>query len=710
MNFLKYLSFFDLFKIPVIFYFEGNSKRFSGLGIFFSLTIYTFLLLQFTQSNLFLKNAPIVVTQSIQTPHANLVHFKNNTLIIFNVADASARLYLDPSIFTVVFKYYTDPLHFEYFELKQCEERDVDFNQTLFQHLKLKNSLCLNDINKTFKLEGSWDDFFISYAAVSLFLCNNLTSYNTCKSSEEIDKFFNTWSSFKFFSVTFHNSQVDLADYNNPFKITYRTDFQFIDTSVKKRFNIFLKTAEVETDDGWIFPEKKVEKNFMFDTKEFDFQMRSDKTQPVFQMLFYASKEVVKSSRRYQKLPEALGSLIGMAHLLKICLIFVTGLATHVSMLNNILNKIYFFQKIEKKKCKIKRNKKKTLIRTFDVLKKEGTELNKLGLKSPDKVRSHNISSEPKNTLKDISPLNKLEDIILKEEIVEKALDAPITVDIHAPLPLKQNEHTLKEDSFILDHYSQEFDSPKVDNIISHDKNQQKTMITTQKPKLIEEINIKEKLKSNFKTNHTKKLSSQDEISAKTEKVNESDQNKLEKKSAGLITHEESTVSKKRKNGLFNFQNFRNKTPQKVENSLNLSYWEYLWYYIHKMTGMKKTPKQNLIYKSEKIYENEMDIVMIITKLHNLEKLKMILLDEDQLALFNCLNKPIISISNQEEFTNNIIASQLRMTKLISQNKMNRIDVEKCYKKILINKDGNDVNERLLEYFDKNSISIFNEE
>ena len=42
-----------------------------------------------------------------------------------------------------------------------------------------------------------------------------------------------------------------------------------------------------------------------------------------------------------------------------------------------------------------------------------------------------------------------------------------------------------------------------------------------------------------------------------------------------------------------------------------------------------------------------MDIVNIITKLRDLEKLKILLLNEDQLLLFNYLSKPLISIGKK---------------------------------------------------------------
>ena len=70
------------------------------------------------------------------------------------------------------------------------------------------------------------------------------------------------------------------------------------------------------TDDGAIFPSFDTQSNIMFQSKESDFLLRSSALDPYAQMMFFASKEEVKCTRKYQKLPEILGSLTGITHLI----------------------------------------------------------------------------------------------------------------------------------------------------------------------------------------------------------------------------------------------------------------------------------------------------------------------------------------------------------------------------------------------------------
>lgn len=59
------------------------------------------------------------------------------------------------------------------------------------------------------------------------------------------------------------------------------------------------------------------------------------------------------------------------------------------------------------------------------------------------------------------------------------------------------------------------------------------------------------------------------------------------------------------------------------------------------MLGCKKKVQTQLDYANNKVKE-KLDIAYILKKLYELEKLKFILLNEDQLSLFNYLPKPII--------------------------------------------------------------------
>ena len=173
----------------------------------------------------------LFITQSLKTAIAEKIEFNEHRLFSFAVTDVSKIRYNDPSIFTVMLKYYHNVSYFEYKKLKPCSIDDVAFNTSLYESLAMNNSFCLQD--KSFYLDGSWEENHISYLALSLFICDNLTSNGTCKSQEEIDAFFNNWGFSKFFGINFHDAQTGLYDKENPFKVTVKRESQFIDTAVK---------------------------------------------------------------------------------------------------------------------------------------------------------------------------------------------------------------------------------------------------------------------------------------------------------------------------------------------------------------------------------------------------------------------------------------------------------------------------------------------
>ena len=98
--------------------------------------------------------------------------------------------------------------------------------------------------------------------------------------------------------------------------------------------------------DGF-FLNEKIDSKIMFNSLDYDFQMRADITQPIFQALFFAGREKLLCSRRYQKLPEILGSLTGMCHLLMFFCFFMINLVTYISTLKYLLNKLYCFPDIK---------------------------------------------------------------------------------------------------------------------------------------------------------------------------------------------------------------------------------------------------------------------------------------------------------------------------------------------------------------------------
>lgn len=501
---MKFAIFLDLFQSPLSLYFSGSDRRGSIIGFVFSLMIYIYLLFSFVTSDLFIKNSPIAVIQSNQIPQSKKVSFNEKTLIAIAVTDTFNKRYIDETIFTIQFRY-LNATNMVIKKMLPCTTNDVYYNKSLFHRYELENAYCLE--NKSFDLEGYWDESHLNYVAVNIYECNNVSSNGKCKSPEFIQAFFRDPRAPKYLSLLYQDSQINLYDYQSPFIINYRVDFQAIDPYMKKSTTIFLKNANVDTDDGVIFPNDNLEYNHMFHSKTQDFMMRTNTTEPYVQFLMYAAKEEVTCTRRYQKLPEILGSLYGMMQLLMLFLQCIPYLMMYVSTMEEFLNSLYSFPQEAKNHA-------------------ENTKFGKSGF---------------------ITPMQK--------NMKEKNLDA----------------------------------------------------ITKEQPSSNKALKFSQ-IKSFMRASRLK---------------------------FKAIFEDESQ-----------------------KNMIHINWLEFLIYLLKKLFHLKKTQKQMIIYKAEQAFSRDLDIVNLIRKIHDFDKLRLMLLNPEQITLFNNISKPLI-----EYDTRNNPTTQLKMSK-----------------------------------------------
>ena len=564
-----------------------------------------------------------------------------------------------------------------------CSLEDVQNNMTLYTLLGMENSYCLK--NKTFNLEGFWNEEMINFVSISIFQCENETSEGKCQSPEKIEQFFKD----KYIGIVYSDTQIDLYDYKKPFKTSYKTDYVAIDSSLQKNLNFFFKTAHMSTDDGTILPDVKTSFAIMFNAKEYDIIMRKNIDYPFVNMYLYASKEEVKCTRRYQKLPDILGSLAGIAHLIMFFCMLASSLIVYISTLEFVVNRLYIFPEISKK------SRKKIYKRS------------KLKLQNPKPILEINKSScivYEDSYNKSITP-----NILLPPKLREKQQHSPFLVyheDNHSPPKIK--ETTLP--SLIL---HEESDITKKEDLSSFNFNE----ISTKKDDSFNENVLKTTIKQQFD-------SAVDQIMTSPEKRSPE---RKPKKSLSLkpstFNHYKINIPPKRKESrLSTFKTQINHKINKIKsliqrkpslfqtffsmqdhkNTLKLTIFEYLFYLLSVMFCFKKSCKQQLISKAEKAFRQDLDIVSIIEKIHDIEKLKILLLNEDQLRLFNYLSKPMIAPNDMEESptTQKLSKSNLKMAGLmnISQKTLN---VEEIYKRVIHKKDEDKVNSRLIDLFDQ---------
>ncbi len=138
---------------------------------------------------------------------------------------------------------------------------------------------------------------------------------------------------------------------------------------------------------------------------------------------------------------------------------------------------------------------------------------------------------------------------------------------------------------------------------------------------------------------------------------------------------------------------------KKITNQFKVKFFEYLYFELKRVFGCGLSRKEQLINKAEKVFLKEMDIVSILGKIQEIDKLKIVLFDETQVALFNYLSKPLIFINQNDIRKNkNVSLSQINMTRLMKR--PNEMNISECYQKVLKEKE-NGINERLLKLVDE---------
>ena len=151
----------------------------------------------------------------------------------------------------------------------------------------------------------------------------------------------------------------------NPLSAATHNDYYLIDLNLRKQLSISLKTLQVVTDDAYIFDNNNVLEGSLLDSKELDMfndKNISDTSNPLFECLFYASQNIQKVSRVYQKLAEALASIGGIANVVMIIGFLLTSVENGLKLKRKVMNCLYSFkdtQKFNKKKHSTnkKRNK-----------------------------------------------------------------------------------------------------------------------------------------------------------------------------------------------------------------------------------------------------------------------------------------------------------------------------------------------------------------
>lgn len=350
MRFLFLFSLFyyvDLFQSPVILKFEKREKNSTILGIVLSIGIIIFLVNSFAQSDVFLKKLPTIVNMDVSNPHRPKISYSNK-LFAISITDLDNVAVFDPSIFQIQISNIQmtgrqSGKGFDYagVQIKTfhlCNFSDV--GEQMFISLGLNGSICLDE--NFFETEGYWDDDTLKYLEINVTMCDNKTYNNSCKTHEEIADYLTGMQ----FNVYYVGTNLDPSNYRSPTNSIIYNDFYFIDSTLRKNLNIFLKNLELITDDGFLETSLSSISDILFDTKELDMFYVQDvyNPQPLFQCYFYSSRLKQNVQRFYQKILDALSNLGGTASIVMMIGAVLVMVENSFNLSKKIMNSLYAFQ------------------------------------------------------------------------------------------------------------------------------------------------------------------------------------------------------------------------------------------------------------------------------------------------------------------------------------------------------------------------------
>jgi hypothetical protein len=170
--------------------------------------------------------------------------------------------------------------------------------------------------------------------------CVNSTSNNfNCKSTSDINKILDNI----LFNIAFTDYEIDHKNYNQPVKHRMRGLSLKISSSVYKRYNIFMKSIDYNTDSGLLFEENDIQQFYMFDRKDLDVDLKTGSTFSPYhfsQFSFMTENKKHIYYRSYMKIQAAIANLSGFIKIMfittKILTYFQTRKIFFLKMMNTL--------------------------------------------------------------------------------------------------------------------------------------------------------------------------------------------------------------------------------------------------------------------------------------------------------------------------------------------------------------------------------------
>ncbi|KAL4473495.1 hypothetical protein ABPG74_022359 [Tetrahymena malaccensis] len=604
-------------------------------------------------------------------------------------------------------------------ELKPCtiENFKNKENQNYYLKLNYTNMYCLPS-DSTFAIQGDYTSDIYSEIQLKVQKCKQ-----NCKTQDVIDKQLLNSN----FGMQLSDSYVDPTLKDNPFKVYSRDMFWPTSILIPKIVYLYLRNNYVYSDFGWFFSEYVTQRfpaYSFYESSSFPSQFQDYYLSIVFR--FEKQKEG-SYKRTYQNFNSIISEIGGFTQSLLAIGYLICTKVSQLKLNQRLIRQAFNYQ--DSVKSQNNASEKQIVVNELKEKLRINKQNNNQQINATQQfqidfnstlINQHQISPHRKFTdlkkrfdMSNIGQISKQSSIInTPNQSSQSVVNIPSEQQLQFQFLQKKkqkNENQGNELKFRASDLSLKTNEPKNinDQIIKiQDLSQQANTL-------------------NCKTNFSKQIQSKQQ-----KEVDKNIAQKEQKQILGYLLQERcgSFIRSPTKKNTEIFENISQKQANKLkkiiqkqddklvedyfqklmnEQSMNMSVWDYIKSLVFPFGKMKK--KQKIIdYSLEKLYQ-KLDIFYIIKKLFEVDKLKRLLLDADQIQLFEYMPKPTI-IPDIAQKKNEKDKQQSELDLLFEDN---RSEIEKAkeayfaYKNILNKQDPTVLDYKIMNLLDPNLIGIF---
>lgn len=644
---------FDFFQFPVTIFINKSDTTSTYFGKFMTMFIIGFLIYGFATSDLINKTNNQTTIQDLkQKSRPKIIISKSNFSFSTGVSSESNEY----------------SLGYSYFEMRliSCHKFMNESNYYCDSLMLVPctpelvpitpNEFMQFGMNGTYCLpnninlvvSGYWDQEEVHYITAQVSKCENTTENNNYCKSEE--EISNFFQNYPYFNIYLTNYNIDSTNYENPIGKKLNNYFQLVDVQVYKSLSLYLKQAIISTNMGILYDEV-IKKEAVIHGDIFSDSKAKSKggdNNVLNEFIVYSSDIKTTVLRRYQRIQDLLAQMGGICNFLLMVGFFISKIENYLRVIEIISNDLFIFQKLNK-------NKRQN---TLPKEKKEESGIQLMQFpQNKNREKSHFF---PQCDDKSFENSGRSPRFI---ESANRALEFQHEIKYFVGEPsnimsLQINKKIVKED----------------------------------------EVKIKEQ-----EENPMENLEKQCESPTSIQKIRKL---VMASKFMNIFQPDKNDTDIEK---LSNFSDYLN--VKKKENFFALGLWGYIKLWA-KQKKWRLNNKEKLYLKAENQIIKELDILTILKMLQDINKLKRLFLNEEQLYLFNLLSRPMIVLDNKAADgvgSNKNIEDKRYKYSVASNDSLERAKIVKCYHDIKLKAEsplGTDIDKKMIKLLDEDVISF----